>query len=48
VTTCAPACLSPSSTAASLPAARELGMATVHFTGTRKDVAEIERLMGIA
>jgi putative hydrolase of the HAD superfamily len=31
-----------------LPAARELGMGTLHFTGADAEVREIERLIGIA
>jgi hypothetical protein len=33
---------------ANLPAARELGMGTLLFTGVDSEVAEIERLIGIA
>ena len=41
-------CLFVDDTPANLVAARQLGMATVHFTGARSDFAEIERLIGIA
>ena len=33
---------------ANLPAARELGLGTLFFTGADDEVAEIERLIGIA
>ncbi|HEY6310705.1 MAG TPA: HAD family phosphatase [Streptosporangiaceae bacterium] len=42
------ACVFVDDTASNLPAARELGMATVHFTGTEEDMTEIGRLIGIS
>lgn len=42
------ACLFVDDTEANLPAARELGMGTLLFTGAGSDVTEIERLIGIA
>jgi putative hydrolase of the HAD superfamily len=41
-------CLFVDDTEANLPAARELGMGTLFFTGADGEVAEIERLLGIA
>ena len=41
------ACVFVDDTTSNLPAARELGMATVHFTGTDNDLTEILRLIGI-
>jgi epoxide hydrolase-like predicted phosphatase len=40
-------CVFVDDTAANLPAARDLGMAAVHFTSTTVGVAEIEKLIGI-
>jgi len=40
-------CVFVDDTTANLPAAGQLGMATVHFTGTDEDVTEIGRLVGI-
>lgn len=42
------ACLFVDDTEANLPAARELGMGALLFTGAGSDVTEIERLIGIA
>jgi putative hydrolase of the HAD superfamily len=41
-------CIFVDDTAANLPAARDLGMATVHFTDAEAGVAEIDRMLGIA
>jgi epoxide hydrolase-like predicted phosphatase len=41
-------CLFVDDTQANLPTARELGMGTLFFTGADGEVAEIERLLGIA
>jgi putative hydrolase of the HAD superfamily len=41
-------CLFVDDTEANLPAARELGMGTLFFTGADGEAAEIERLLGIA
>jgi beta-phosphoglucomutase-like phosphatase (HAD superfamily) len=41
-------CIFVDDTAANLPAARDLGMATVHFTDAEAGVAEIEQMLGIA
>jgi putative hydrolase of the HAD superfamily len=41
-------CLFVDDTQANLPPARELGMGTVFFTGADGEIAEIERLIGIA
>ena len=41
-------CVLVDDTPANLVAARQLGMATVHFTGAPPDFAQIERLIGIA
>jgi putative hydrolase of the HAD superfamily len=41
-------CLFVDDTEANLPAARELGMGALFFTGADGEVAEIERLLGIA
>jgi putative hydrolase of the HAD superfamily len=41
-------CLFVDDTEPNLPAARELGMGTLFFTGADGEVAEIERLLGIA
>lgn len=41
-------CLFVDDTEHNLPAARDLGMGTVFFTGTAGEIAEIERLIGIA
>jgi putative hydrolase of the HAD superfamily len=41
-------CLFVDDTEANLPAARDLGMGTLFFTGTDGDIAEIERRIGIA
>jgi putative hydrolase of the HAD superfamily len=41
-------CVFVDDTPANLVAARHLGMATVHLTGAPSDLAEIERLIGIA
>jgi epoxide hydrolase-like predicted phosphatase len=41
-------CIFVDDTAANLPAARDLGMATVHFTDPAGSVAEISQLIGIA
>jgi epoxide hydrolase-like predicted phosphatase len=41
-------CVFVDDTAANLPVARDLGMATVHFTDVEAGVAEIERMLGIA
>lgn len=35
-------------TAANLPAAVELGMAVVHFTGIPEGIAQIEQMLGTA
>jgi putative hydrolase of the HAD superfamily len=40
-------CVFADDTAANLPAARALGMATVHFTDANAAIAEISRLLGI-
>ena len=42
------ACVFVDDTAANLPAARDLGMAVVHFADTNSGVAEIERLLNMA
>ena len=41
-------CVFADDTAANLPVAEELGMATVHFTDTAKGITEISRLLGLA
>ena len=41
-------CVFVDDTAANLPAARDLGMAAVHFADTNSGVAEIERLLNMA
>jgi putative hydrolase of the HAD superfamily len=41
-------CVFADDTAANLPVAEELGMATVHFTVTAEGLAEISRLLGLA
>jgi epoxide hydrolase-like predicted phosphatase len=41
-------CVFVDDTAANLPAARDLGMAVVHFTDTASGIAEIERLLNTA
>ena len=41
------ACVFVDDTAANLPAARDLGMGVVHFTGTSSGVAEIKRLLNM-
>jgi FMN phosphatase YigB (HAD superfamily) len=41
-------CVFVDDTASNLPAARDPGMATVHFTDTMSGIAEIEKLIGIA
>jgi HAD superfamily hydrolase (TIGR01509 family) len=41
-------CLFVDDTEHNLPAARDLGMGTLFFTGADGEVAEIERLIGIA
>jgi putative hydrolase of the HAD superfamily len=41
-------CLFVDDTQANLPPARELGMGTVFFTGANGEIAEIEKLIGIA
>jgi putative hydrolase of the HAD superfamily len=40
-------CVFADDAAANLPAAEELGMATVHFTGAAEGIAEISRLLGL-
>jgi putative hydrolase of the HAD superfamily len=40
-------CVYADDTAANLPPAEELGMATVHFTDATKGIAEISRLLGL-
>jgi epoxide hydrolase-like predicted phosphatase len=40
-------CVIADDTAANLPAAEELGMATVHFTDATKGISEISRLLGL-
>jgi epoxide hydrolase-like predicted phosphatase len=40
-------CVIADDTAANLPAAEELGMATVHFTDAAKGISEISRLLGL-
>jgi epoxide hydrolase-like predicted phosphatase len=42
-----PECVFVDDTAANLPAARQLGMATVHFAETLAGIAEIEKLIGL-
>ena len=41
-------CVFADDTAANLPVAEELGMATVHFTNAADGIAEISRLLGLA
>ena len=41
------ACVFVDDTASNLPAAKDLGMAVVHFTDTASGIAEIERLLGL-
>jgi putative hydrolase of the HAD superfamily len=41
-------CLFVDDAEANLPTARELGMGTLFFTGADGEIAEIERLLGIA
>ncbi len=40
-------CVFADDTAANLPAAEELGMATVHFTDAARGISEISRLLGL-
>ena len=40
-------CVFADDTAANLPVAEELGMATVHFTDAAKGIREISRLLGL-
>jgi putative hydrolase of the HAD superfamily len=42
-----PECVFADDTAANLPAAEELGMATVHFTSADKGIGDISRLLGL-
>ena len=41
-------CVFADDTAANLPVAEDLGMATVHFTDAAKGIAEISRLLGLS